>query len=257
MYLTLIIVTPESYARSVLEHSRTTSVNSLYQGQNYTQLAEFLNLPYQKYRPSHVQDTRPPQIVEFTPAETRAESECFAWLYELDKRIPMRVPLQGVDSLATMPNSSTRGSILFLRGLPTSEWLNSLGAMFKIDPEFYYRHLSFMSAEIEARSPWDLILPSHQSFIFQTTVTSVGYQPASNGVDVVSKRILAERAMQTYFQTLKRTDGWSITNSVVRNCSIHDEQEFSVDQAITICVTKAENEVGDGRWIGRLVFIAC
>jgi hypothetical protein len=236
----ILAVKPLEYARKVLDHSQTSISDSLFSGQEYGNLAQFLWTPYLlssgRSSPRH---SRPEQ------------ADGFAWLYELRPEVPpvgrqLSLPLPRLKR----NDSVDCNCLLFLRGYPSAEWILELGSRYKIDPEFFHRHMHYLSDSQDAARRTPFMLPSSQKTIFQMSVTSVGTQTNSTYADVKSKRAAAACEMDTYLHSLRARQGWRCGNSIVRSYEVHDEKHFSIEQTVTVHVASIDKTTD--RWIGKL-----
>ena len=88
--------------------------------------------------------------------------------------------------LSANPVSSECSQLVFMRGLPSSDWLNTLGALYKVNPEFFRRHLDFL----QYPTCYDLpALPSLSSHFVNLKITTISVRGKSLGLsDVQSVR---------------------------------------------------------------------
>ena len=210
---------------------------SLYAGKDFTSLAEFLCSPLLRKSKSAV--TVPPSP--------------FAYLYKLDPKCDLAATgLKWLQTEEKIQSSTNR--LLFLTGYPCVEWLNKLGSHYGIDPEFYHRHLSFLrpnlfhSVEVAGHSP-PLMLPSSTSSIFQLTYVSVGTEEnrSRRGLAPIQKQ--TDEHMQQYLQVLKNGVQWQAGDSVVRSCCVHGQNNFSIEQKLTVYAAK--QRLDRAHWICR------
>jgi len=195
-------------------------------------LAEFLE-PCQSISPRS--SIRSPRL---------AQADSFAWLYELQPEVsPKAIRLSRPLPKIRRDGTADPNILLFLRGYPSPEWVAELGSRYKIDPEFFHRHLKFLSSDQDKPTRTRFVLPSSQKTIFQMSLTSMGTQEC---IDVRSKRADAVAQMETYLHDLKKGDKWKCGNSVVRSFEVHDEQTFSIQQTVTVYVASI-----DKPWIGK------
>ncbi|KAL9058200.1 MAG: hypothetical protein Q9162_001924, partial [Coniocarpon cinnabarinum] len=59
--------------------------------------------------------------------------------------------------------------------------------------------------------------------------------------------------MKKYTQSLRKADGWNAGDSIVRDFSALDGEEFSIDQAITIYVSKQDSGNNQEKWMDALM----
>jgi hypothetical protein len=199
---------------------------SLYAGGDFTSLAEFLRSPLLKKSNSTV--TVPPNP--------------FAYFYKLDPKCDLAATrlkwLQTEEEIQPGTNH-----LLFLTGYPCAEWLNKLGSYYGIDPEFYHRHMGFLrpklfpSVEVAGHSP-SLMLPSSTSTIFQLTYVSVGMEENRSHIGLATIQKETDEHMQQYLRELKNGVQWQAGDSVVRSCCVHGQNNFSIEQKLTVYAEK-------------------
>jgi hypothetical protein len=228
-------VTPLQFAKLIRSHAETTASNSLYQGQDWLSLAEWLTRPLQSCIP------------------TEMTQSGFAWMYILKENASEYESVGGLE--LTLPMFDTlhlklsRSSVLiFLRGYPTPDWINEIGAYFCIDPETFYRHLTFFHQPGALLRQSPLRLPSSRRSIFQFLLTTVGQYHPKAGYTLSDTRVKAAKAMRSYLQNMGKAS-WRLGDSIVRHFDIHNESTFSFEQLVTVHVS---NEGGTGSWTGKL-----
>ena len=186
------------------------------------------------------------------------EADGFATFYKLqsDERSPSPATL----SLPGYPPSNgdhllaSETGIIFLEGYPSAQRLIDLGAAYKIDPEFYQRHLRFLNPRLAKNESFLLpVLPSFQTSILQMSVTTIGHHVTPQHRSVDEKRLCSAGKMDEYLMNLRNGRGmgrnWEPRDSVVRSFAVHDEKEFSIQQMITICIIRIAG--GDDCWKGE------
>ena len=138
--------------------------------------------------------------------------------------------------------------ILFLNGHPSPDWLNTIGWKCNVDPEFLLRHLDFRSSSTEINHFTVPGLPSSTSNIIRLRLASVGcrqYDGARNQKEIQRLRSTAAAQMKEYLVNLKRENDVKTGDSIVRSFAIHDEEHYSLEQDMALCV----NKFGKG-WLG-------
>jgi hypothetical protein len=241
-------VTPQRYADKVEEHAKTSANNSLYPGSDYATLARFLWMPYMatSSQSNHV------DMSELLSTN----SQKFVVVYNLHALKAGSKPLAIHPSLSLreLPTrdefvKSERGILIFLRGYPSAAWLNAIGAKYHIDPEFFYRHLSFFHNPQATERQTPFILPSSQGSTFQLTLTSIGRHGNVSNENLATQRERTTKQMETYLQELKIVpSSWKVGSSIVRSFALHNREIFSIEQLVTVYVTELER--GTGAWIG-------
>lgn len=256
--LIYVVVTSRDYADAVNAHSLTTINESLYPGHNYVDLASFLLQPYQSYAPrvgsSHNEE----------PPKTEQTKE-FAVLLDIQgKDHPQFRYLQAPEDLEQsvdddiISNERTQGAystLLFLRGYARPEWLNAVGARYSVDPEFFLRHLNSFFQSTHSNYFTSPALPSRSTSMLRLCITTIGrwggrrqYGKKMSQNDLHLRRYRAEGSLHRHIGGVSRSSDGDIKlgDSMVRQFSIHDEEHFSIEQDISVYVTKCGN-----RWIGR------
>ena len=220
------------------EQSQPPSTIDSYTGQDYSNLVRFLKI-------SGIPRSLTPSSSELY--RQNSESENFVWIYELEgDKSPTGVPFSETRGTGVY-NASTSNQLLFLSGYPSPHILAELGCRYGIDPDFFSRHLSFWSSGPYKASQ---ILPSTQRTIFQTAISSIGEHENLSYESIASKRLSFVSEMGKYLHKLAMGDGWKSYDSIVRKVDVHDDRYFSIEQILTILITK--NKRNPEKWIGTL-----
>lgn len=238
------LVDANAYIGLVKAHSKTSAYDSLYQGQDFEWLSKFLEGSIQSWSRQSLDSSH-----TIAPA-----SSGFAWLYSLRADLDPKIPLEGFQLSLPLQNCIDQadtvvqgGVLLFLRGYPSPEWLVQLGARYTIDPEAFYRHLTFFhhARAVERQSPF--ALPSTQRSIFQLTLTFVGHYDVPDTLSISEQRRKSAEKMRQYENKLREPGYWKVGGSIVRSFAVHNKSEFSIDQLVTIYVSKST----EGRWVSK------
>jgi hypothetical protein len=123
-----------------------------------------------------------------------------------------------------------------------------IGSRYKIDPEFFHRHLNFMVNNHRKCNAVPFTLPSSQSTIFQMPLTSVGCHDVGHS-DTKTKRLDAVSKMETYLHNLRKDQLGRHGHSIVRSYSVHDEEDFSIQQTATVYVSRIDKITN--KWISK------
>jgi hypothetical protein len=122
---------------------------------NYRQLTQF-------FKPQSLLGRSNSHTEQFSFAVTHADGGRF--IEEFDGK-------NGYTELSTwLARQGSSSSLIFLRGYPSANWLKTVGAHCKIDPEFFRRHLDFNSPQEFYDLP---ALPSTARNIIKLRVTTV------------------------------------------------------------------------------------
>lgn len=231
-------MTSQQYADAVSEHARQTTISSLFPGYVFENLAAFLRRDFD-YR----QSARTPPL----PRNGEAATQSFPFLsiYRLNGSGSIIRPSVYDDPSQLLPSSEKQSpSILFLRGKPSSRWLSTIGANYKVDPEFFNRHLDFMSSVGRIDYFSSPSFPSAQPTLLQVPYITIGQienatrQANQHGIDgmrleCAGKMADFRKAVQQRFECDHGTG-----ESLVRGFHLHDDLHFALEQRISIALTK-------------------
>lgn len=137
----------------------------------------------------------------------------------------------------TRPKHS--GRVIFLRGFPSPQWLNHLGAALDVDPEFFYRHLDIGPIGITPNAPrleYSYSTPFPQSRdLIQLRVCNTGsWDMKGNNAALASLRQSCEDSFRDHLEDFEHRRGFSAGDSIVRRFILHDLHNFSIEQRISI-----------------------
>jgi hypothetical protein len=214
--------TPEEYAKAVDAHASRRTATTLYPGTNYRSLALFLK---QKCNGSEESDGFTFAILHNLAYDLHNTSRrsTFKTAAELAKFEPSTI-------------QAKNGQILVLRGYPSPDWIKTIGAMYRIDPEVFRRYLSPPSS----REFFDLpALPSSSDNIITLRVPSIGRCTATT-----LDRSKGKRAIERYWTQLG--SGGKTGESIVRRYFWHNPEYFTIEQYITVTIKHQGT-----RWIGN------
>ncbi|KAI0858272.1 hypothetical protein F4860DRAFT_517002 [Xylaria cubensis] len=226
---------PNEYAQAIYRHSRRSILTSSFPGHNYVDLADWLLRPNQKLRPT------------LQPAP---QVHSLAVLHDLDGSgagKTLAFGETGIASLVAHPAPKPGlGHLLFLRGHLLPSWITELGSRYRVDPEFFRRHLDFLSPASHGRGMDVPPLASSSNNIIHLNVNTIvvassPYSYARGGFIQCNKDI-SER-LARYRRQLPNTACWG--DSIVREYTVLNEQYSIIKQRISVCIT----ENGDG-WLG-------
>lgn len=242
-------VSPTVYAERVISYSKNSPQDSLYHGQHYRPLANFLLAHYE----DNWSDS-PYQVPSGHP------DLAIAWYYIIHPDVP-RAPKQimSLDSLKSLRRDHAEwqpsGGLLFLRGYPSPEWLTYLGSQYDVNPEFWARHLDFLSAASKNHATTPLMLPSSSDDVFSLRFTTVGSRGPVRPLDQAGVQRLREsssRRMKEYEEDLRHgylKPDWRHGDSIIRGFTVHDQEYFSFDQVGTIYLSRPDETTSD--WLSE------
>lgn len=160
-----------------------------------------------------------------------------------------------IDNVANCPpdRHEARGNscrqVIFLAGYPSAQLLTDIGATYKVDPDFFDTHLSFMFEDHASCRvhPSFYTLPSRQQATLQLSIQSIG-GGESVREDWHTRRQRFTAEMGSYMHRLRMGDGWEAFSSVIRGLEVHDKYRFSLEQFVTVQISRDPAE-GD-HWKG-------
>lgn len=138
-----------------------------------------------------------------------------------------------------------QGSMIFLRGYMTADWLNSIGAKYNVDPEYFCRHLDFRPADDNSNNFSLPALPSSSWHLIQLPILTIGAKYTAKGsmnFDIIEglrrkgREVLAEHHHRI---TRLSSSGMTGGDSMIRDYLVFDETHFAIEQRISICMQRA------------------
>lgn len=226
--------TPKHYADSITAHATRSAHDHLFPGTHYHSLSRFLQPA--TYQTLKVSPNRKYSFIRRT--HDFAVLHDLAYTQDDPRYMTSFDSVNGPQNLAahTFPHDHS-GQLLFLRGWPSPEWINTIGARYRVEPEIFRRHLEY-GPTYEA---FDLPgLPSASVNIIKLSTSTLG-----DGQVLAVDREQEMTAVQSHFNALG-SDPAVVGESVVRRLWIHDKKHFSIEQFVFICVIRK----GDG-WVGE------
>jgi hypothetical protein len=158
-------------------------------------------------------------------------------------RRSMRTDFASCEDFVAFQSPSDReagGQLVFLKGYPTRDWLNLIGSRYLVDPEFFARHLDFLSPMTSASSFTVPALPSSSWNMMQLQVTTIGSRDCERRAykqeEIDAMRHSKKTEMASYDQELSAGNGIRVGNAMVCHCSTLDETHFAIEQQISVCI---------------------
>ena len=145
------------------------------------------------------------------------------------------------------PPEPESGRLIFIRGHLCGDWLLQLGAQYRIDPEYFRRHLDFLQS-VES---YDLpTLPSSSRNIIQLRIITICNREVPLTQDQIEESRREEtKAVQRHQRQLGASG--SVGESIIRRFPTHGETIFTLEQEVSFCVKRK-----NGGWIGRVLTLA-
>ncbi|KPI37180.1 uncharacterized protein AB675_1582 [Cyphellophora attinorum] len=239
-------VTPDEYGRAIHNFARLSDGD----GRAFQPLAEYLS--------------------GSTCASATVPTEAFVTLYTFDQNASRTErgsldgssqPLHASRSLPdhevtaftspenfySHPVSDQASQIVFLGGFPSPLWLKSIGAKYKLDPEFFRRHLDFLDPHQVSSAFSEPSLPSETWHLLQLPVYTLGLKHIAGRRerpdDHATRRSKAQHALIAHHRQLRIPSGTDdrLGKSIVRNYHVLDDSHFAIEQRISICLQESRS----------------
>ncbi|KAL8823167.1 MAG: hypothetical protein Q9191_006110 [Dirinaria sp. TL-2023a] len=216
-----VIVSPEQYINRVELHAQRDQAKYLHSGVNYLALARFLQ-----------------SAKDYAPCEKPVMEHACLVVHIISATEKRGIDLFTSDQVqkhdAIPAQDQNVSKLFFIRGHASRQWLASLGARYRLDPEFFRRHREF----VPSLDHYDLpTLPSASLHIITLRIMTIYKRKLALSAFAVRKsREDAEQIVRKHQQNLgiRGIDG----ESIIRRLSFPDETHFTVEQAITCCGKK-------------------
>jgi hypothetical protein len=220
--------TSEQYAVTITNYSEHSKESYLHPGIHYRQLAQFLRSP------------SPGAPTGGNSRGTGSSSSRFAHVVihhcsDAGQNKDSYDDETGLQRLTQLPPPEPdTGRLVFLRGHSSRSWLLQLGAQYRIDPEYFRRHLDFL----QPRDFYDLpTLPSSSRNILQLRIVTICSREVPLTRDQIEENRREEsKAVKRHQQKLGAVS--ALGESIVRKLSIHSESTFTLEQEVTVCIKK-------------------
>ncbi|KAJ5623415.1 hypothetical protein N7490_012020 [Penicillium lividum] len=135
---------------------------------------------------------------------------------------------------------SYQSCMVFLQGYMTADWLNSVGAKYRVDPEYFCRHLDFRAPSENSNNFSIPALPSSSWHLIQLPILTIGVKDSAKGsmdFDAIEKlRRKGRDALADHHHRITRlsSSGMTIGDSMVRDYLMFDNTHFAIEQRISI-----------------------
>jgi len=250
--------TAQAFASTVLKHAQKTHQTSLFPGQNYQRLAEFLCLPYESlsFNNNHKLSLTGSINLFVTAPQEECEQDkaSFLTVYHYSPSAPLRLARyaanrDGWEAFEQRHEVLGPGcaQVLFMRGFAPPEWLNTIGSTYRVDPEYIRQHLRFLQPDEQFDIPG---LPSTFTNCVRLPLVTNGVRDGGDtqeqlgGADMAQDRQDASMMIDMHLQKLDRSGHGA--QSIVRTLMLHNERYYSLEQEVSICVLRK-----GGGWIGE------
>lgn len=221
---------PEAYVEAIRAFSQLSQDEHLSCGGHYRELALLF---------------QPPSLASTTAAYSAtgnsvSDSFCFVTAVEIsqlesgEQQRQVR-ELSSPRAFSSAPQIGPNCSqLIFLKGYPSHDWLRTLGATFRVDPEFWRRHHALGSSQnIEYHD-----LPPLRSFSSRTAQlrinTIFNRHDAVTRQEVETWRVESFDRVRRHHVDVERNS--SVGDSIVRQIHAHSESIFTIEQNISCTI---------------------
>lgn len=219
--------------------------NHVHSGEHYKTFARFL----EHALPAHRWPIFPTQDSLFYPLYVHNNRAT-------DERTKV-VPYDSLDDIRTItanalsPPEASDSQLLIMRGWQSREWLRTLGAHCKVDPEFFRRHIDFIGPNTCFGLP---ALPSACQNLWRLRIATICTRESPlSSEELKEARRDESEGVNRYLNAMRANE--RIGSSIVRRHSALNETISVIEQDVSFCVQKRRS----GGWIGEhndLVFLA-
>ena len=139
--------------------------------------------------------------------------------------------------------------IVFIRGFLSPSWASAIGSKYIIDPEFFRRHMHFLTANVDKHAYGFPSLPSSSNNIFRLCVNTILHRDDFGGQDLQTQRSNQARELKLYkLRELGSTRVCS-GDSIVREYSTLCSSYSVMEQWISIYIANTARG-----WTGKCQF---
>lgn len=132
------------------------------------------------------------------------------------------------------------GQMIFLRGFASPSWISAIGSKYQVDPDFFRRHMDFLSVSVDRHAYSFPPLPSTSHNIFRLCVSTILHRDHSGERDLHTQREDQNLQLATYRMQKLRSTNVSCGDSLVRDYSTLCSSFSVLEQWISVYVTKKE-----------------
>ena len=258
----------EYYAQKVASYSKLDSYHAYFSGIHYTRLAKFLISPY-KFYGNDWEIEIPGDGFHYVALcdlnKEREDPDRTKYFSRPDELTPLldspdphpkkevgaedgNEPGQGSNDIpnwSQAPNTQHArqrfkhlGRIVFLRGFPSPQWLNHLGAAFDIDPELLSRHLDvsagYIPNALRLDCPYSTPFPKTRDLIQLRVCNTGSWNTTRSNAGLAALREGCEKSMKQHIDDFTGSRNIAVGDSIVRRFMLHSLESFSIEQTISI-----------------------
>ncbi|KID73958.1 uncharacterized protein G6M90_00g032160 [Metarhizium brunneum] len=234
-------ITPENYTRAIISLSRRYSSTSAFPGNNYADIGEWM------LQERSLLSSAKPGGAATSFASKSEQSHDLVVVYNSDeKEWDVQHYNQGQHeafSAATSGPAEGFGQIVFIRGFLSPSWVAAIGSKYKIDPEFFRRHMDFLSPSIDRHAYSIPSLASCSNNIFRLCVNTLLHRDDFGRQHLQSQRLDESTELGTYKTQQLGSTRVCCGDSLVREYSTVCSRFSVMEQWISLCFVKR-----DGGW---------
>lgn len=229
------VIPEELYARAVDAYFRRNKTTTLYPGDNYRYLRDLLCRPY---------PWGGSKLISTTSTSSTPFSHVIISRYNSHRTRETISFDCGDQGLGEFRNSTPKpGDVVFLRGYASPQWLNAVGAKYRVDAEAFRRHLDIKQAPLYFDLPG---LQSTSIHIISIPLISIGiWSHAISASDMDDVRREASKG-DLHTHSFRNPPRSGVGSSIVREYLMLDEKYFAIEQQLSVHV----HESKDRSWAG-------
>lgn len=232
----------EKAAKFLKSRVRSLTSDPLHSTAYLSNLASYLNRPFQKPRPARQNRFNNGQG-ELKPRD----DHIFFYSYEISRIRPSKpVVYDKVSDFLLNSTTVDKSELIFLTGYPSPEWLNAIVARYGVDHRFLHRHVDFLPS---GQRDWytGADVPSRSGHFIRLLVPSIVFVgPEGRYVPVGELQKARNASGEQLRQKAKSFFGrssFSAGQSIIRNMNIHRGDVLVMEQVITITTMKHQGAV--------------
>jgi hypothetical protein len=146
----------------------------------------------------------------------------------------------------TMAPEAGPGQLVFIRGFISPSWVSTIGSKYNVDPEFFRRHMEYLSANVDRHAYSFPSLVSSSNNIFRLCVSTLLHRDGFGGQDLRSQRFAHSTELGIYKTQQLGSTKIRCGDSLVREYSTLCSYFSVIEQWISLCVTRT-----DKGWAGK------
>ncbi|KAL7926930.1 hypothetical protein ACQKWADRAFT_93152 [Trichoderma austrokoningii] len=231
--------TPEDYTRAIISLSRRYSSTSVFPGNNFVGIAEWM-----LQSRILLQSTSPKEDAALYASKSNDHHDLVIVYNSGEKKWDVQQYSQREFEAFSAVTSASAGStaqVVFIRGFISPAWVSAIGSKYGIDPEFFRRHMDFLSASIERHAYSTPSLPSSSTNLFRLCVNTLLHRDVFGGQDLQLQRSNQATELAAYKIQQLGSTRVSCGDSLVREYSTVCSIFSVVEQWISLCITRTES----------------